>query len=182
VAGADPVSHDGHAARNAGGSVPAHPIPRVLFLCTGNSCRSQMAEGWARALLSGRIEAHSAGTHPQALNMRAVRAMSECGIDISQHRPKRPEDIGLHFDAIVTVCDSAHESCPAIPGTRTIHAPFDDPPRLAAHAASEDDAMAHYRRVRGEIRAFVERLPATLAELMATCPHSQLEQPAGSRP
>jgi arsenate reductase len=127
-----------------------------------------MAEGWARALLSGRIQAHSAGTHPQALNLRAVRAMSECGIDISQHRPKRPEDIGLHFDAIVTVCDSAHESCPAIPGTRTIHAPFDDPPRLAAHATSEDDTMAHYRRVRDEIRAFVERLPEMLVQSSAT--------------
>jgi arsenate reductase len=127
-----------------------------------------MAEGWARALLSGRIEAHSAGTHPQTLNARAVRVMSECGIDISQHHPKRPEDIGLHFDVILTVCDSAHESCPAIPGARFIHAPFDDPPRLAAHAASEEDAMAHYRRVRDEIRAFVERLPQTLAQRSAT--------------
>jgi arsenate reductase len=127
-----------------------------------------MAEGWARVLLAGRIEAHSAGTHPHGLNAHAVRAMSECGIDISRHRPKRPEDIGLHFDAIVTVCDSAHESCPAIPGTRTIHAPFDDPPRLAAHATSDDDVMAHYRRVRDEIRAFVERLPATLSQHSAT--------------
>lgn len=168
MAAADPASHDGHAARHAGGSAPACPIPRVLFLCTGNSCRSQMAEGWARALLSGRIEAHSAGTHPQTLNLRAVRAMSECGVDISKHQPKRPEDIGLHFDAIVTVCDSAYESCPAIPGIRTIRAPFDDPPRLAAYAASEDDAMAHYRRVRDEIRAFVERLPATLSQHSAT--------------
>ena len=168
MAGADPVSHDGHAARRAGGSASARPIPRVLFLCAGNSCRSQMAEGWARALLSGRIEAHSAGTHPQTLNARAVRAMSECGIDISQHRPKRPEDIGLHFDAIVTVCGSAHDSCPAIPGTCTVHAPFDDPPRLAAYATSEDDAMGHYRRVRDEIRAFVERLPEMLVQSSAT--------------
>ena len=167
MAGADQVTHDEQRARHADRSAPVHPVPRVLFLCTGNSCRSQMAEGWARALLSGRIEAHSAGTHPQALNRRAVHVMSECGIDISKHQPKRPEDIGLHFDVILTVCDSAHESCPAIPGTRTIHAPFDDPPRLAAHATSDDDVMAHYRRVRDEIRAFVERLPEMLLQSSA---------------
>ena len=136
---------------------------RVLFLCTGNSCRSQMAEGWAKALLADRVEAHSAGTHPHGLNPLAVRAMAEAGVDISGHRSKRPEDIGTGFDVVFTVCDSAHEACPALPGARVIHAGFDDPPRLAAGAADEDEAMPHYRRVRDEIRAFVERLPATLA-------------------
>ena len=136
---------------------------RVLFLCTGNSCRSQMAEGWAKALLADRVEAHSAGTHPHGLNPLAVRAMAEAGVDISGHRSKRPEDIGTGFDVVFTVCDSAHEACPALPGARVIHAGFDDPPRLAAGAATEDEAMPHYRRVRDEIRAFVERLPATLA-------------------
>jgi ACR3 family arsenite transporter len=136
---------------------------RVLFLCTGNSCRSQMAEGWAKALLADRVEAHSAGTHPHGLNPLAVRAMAEVGVDISGHRSKRPEDIGTGFDVVFTVCDSAHEACPALPGARVIHAGFDDPPRLAAGAADEAEAMPHYRRVRDEIRAFVERLPATLA-------------------
>ena len=133
--------------------------PRVLFLCTGNSCRSQMAEGWAKALLADRVEAHSAGTHPHGLNPFAVRAMAEAGVDISGHRSKRPEDIGTGFDVVFTVCDSAHEACPALPGARVIHAGFDDPPRLAAGAATEEEAMGHYRRVRDEIRAFVARIP-----------------------
>ena len=143
---------------------------RVLFLCTGNSCRSQMAEGWAKALLANRVEAHSAGTHPHGLNPLAVRAMAEAGVDISGHRSKRPDEIGGTFDAVVTVCDSAHEACPALPGARVIHAGFDDPPRLAAGAATEDEAMPHYRRVRDEIRAFVERLPATLRSEPACAP------------
>ena len=136
--------------------------PRILFLCTGNSCRSQMAEGWARALLGDRVEAHSAGTSPQRLNALAVRAMAEAGIDIGSHFAKRPEAIGLPFDLVVTVCDAAHEACPAVPGARTAHAGFDDPPRLAAGARTDDEAMPHYRRVRDEIRAFVERLPEAL--------------------
>jgi len=134
---------------------------RVLFLCTGNSCRSQMAEGWARHLCADRIEAHSAGTHPHGLNPLAVRAMAEADVDISGHASKRPESIGVSFDLVVTVCDSAHEACPVFPGARVVHAGFDDPPRLAAGAASDDEAMPHYRRVRDEIRAFVERLPET---------------------
>jgi len=133
--------------------------PRVLFLCTGNSCRSQMAEGWARALHGDAIEVHSAGTHPHGLNPLAVRAMAEAGVDISGHASKRPEEIGGGFDLVVTVCGSAHESCPAFPGARTVHVGFDDPPRLAAGAASDEEAMPHYRRVRDEIRAALERLP-----------------------
>ena len=132
---------------------------RVLFLCTGNSCRSQMAEGWAKALLSDRFEAHSAGTHPQGLNPRAVQAMAEVGIDLSAHASKRPEEIGGTFDLVITVCDAAAEACPSMPGARTIHVPFDDPPRLARGAATEEEAMSHYRRVRDEIRAFIEHLP-----------------------
>ena len=132
---------------------------RVLFLCTGNSCRSQMAEGWAKALLADRMEAHSAGTHPHGLNPLAVRAMAEAGVDIAGHRSKRPDDVGGTFDLVVTVCDSAHEACPVFPGARVIHAGFDDPPRLAAGAGTEDEAMPHYRRVRDEIRAYIETLP-----------------------
>ncbi|MFN9125812.1 MAG: arsenite methyltransferase, partial [bacterium] len=137
---------------------------RVMFLCTGNSCRSQMAEGWARALKSKEIDAYSAGTSPHGLNPLAVRAMREAGVDISGHASKRPEDIGVPFDVVVTVCDSAHESCPVFPGARVVHVGFDDPPRLAKGAANDDEAMPHYRRVRDEIRAFIERLPAALEQ------------------
>lgn len=135
-----------------------------MFLCTGNSCRSQMAEGWARALKSKEIDAYSAGTNPHGLNPLAVRAMREAGVDISGHSSKRPEDIGVPFDVVVTVCDSAHESCPVFPGARVVHVGFDDPPRLAKGAANDDEAMPHYRRVRDEIRAFIERLPAALEQ------------------
>ncbi len=136
---------------------------RVLFLCTGNSCRSLMAEGWARRLKAGQIEAYSAGTKPHGLNPLAVRAMAEVGIDISGHTSMRPEQIGVEFDYVVTVCDSAHESCPIFPArTRVIHVGFDDPPRLAKSAASDEAAMSHYRRVRDEIKAYVQTLPDSL--------------------
>lgn len=133
--------------------------PRVLFLCTGNSCRSQMAEGWARVLRGDRLEAWSAGTSPKGLDPRAVRAMAEVGVDISGHASKRPEAVGVPVDVVITVCDSARESCPILPGARLVHVPFEDPPRLARDAATEEEAMGHYRRVRDQIRAFVETLP-----------------------
>jgi len=142
--------------------VDARTKPSVLFLCTGNSCRSQMAEGFARALKSDVLDAHSAGISPHGLNPLAVRAMAEVGIDISGHTSKTPQDLaaaGVKLDIVVTVCDSAHESCPVIPEARIVHAGFDDPPRLAKTAASEEEAMQHYRRVRDEIRAFVQTLP-----------------------
>lgn len=135
---------------------------RVLFLCTGNSCRSQMAEGWARALKHNGVEAYSAGTHPHGLNPLAVKAMAEAGVDIRGHTSKRPEDLGVDFDVVVTVCDSAHEACPVFPGARVVHVGFEDPPRLAAAAKSEEEAMRHYRRVRDEIRAFIETIPGSL--------------------
>lgn len=135
---------------------------RVLFLCTGNSCRSQMAEGWARALKADVIDAYSAGTAPHGVNPLAVRAMREAGVDISSHTSKRPEQIGVPFDVVVTVCDAAHESCPVLPGARIVHVGFDDPPRLAKNAASEDEAMTHYRRVRDEIKAFIQTLPQAI--------------------
>jgi arsenate reductase (thioredoxin) len=136
---------------------------KVLFLCTGNSCRSQMAEGWARHLKSDVIEAYSAGTQPHGLNPHAVAVMAEAGVDISGHLSRRPEEIGVEFDVVVTVCDSAHETCPVFAGApRVVHRGFDDPPRLAKMAASEAEAMGHYRRVRDEIREFVEGLPVGL--------------------
>lgn len=145
----------------------AERTPRVLFLCTGNSCRSQMAEGWARHLHAGTLDACSAGTEPHGLNRLAVAAMAEVGIDISRHTSTTIDacDPGT-LDLVVTVCDSAREACPVFPGNaRVIHHSFDDPPRLAAAASSDDEALPHYRRVRDEIRAFVETLPALLQSL-----------------
>lgn len=148
----------------------ARPNPiRVLFLCTGNSCRSQMAEGWARALLSDRIEAHSAGTRPQGLNRLAVIAMREAGVDISRHESRSIESlVNVEFDLVITVCDSAREACPIMPAcARVIHRSFDDPPRLAHEARSDTEALPHYRRVRDEIKEFVQRLPDVL---QGVCP------------
>jgi len=142
----------------------SRPKLRVLFLCTGNSCRSQMAEGWARALKGDRLEAFSAGIETHGLNLRAVKVMAEVGVDISGHSSKTVADLPtLDFDCVVTVCDRARESCPLFPGkTKMVHAGFDDPPRLAKDAKSEEEALAHYRRVRDEIKAFVETLPGVL--------------------
>ncbi len=136
-------------------SVPTRP--RVLFLCTGNSCRSQMAEGWARHLLGDRVDPCSAGTDPHGLNPLAVRAMSETGVDISSHTSKLVEDCSPEtLDLVVTVCGHAHENCPVFltqnARTRVVHRGFDDPPKLAVNAANEEEAMPHYRRVRDEIR------------------------------
>jgi len=137
---------------------------RVLFLCTGNACRSQMAEGWARRLLAGRVEARSAGMRPSRPDPRAVEVMAEAGVDIAHQRSKHVREvIHLSFDAVVTLCGDAREHCPRFPGrTRVLHRGFDDPPRLAAAAADAEEALRHYRRVRDEIRAFVERLPEIL--------------------
>ncbi len=137
---------------------------KILFLCTGNSCRSQIAEGWARQLQGDSLEVWSAGTEKHGLNPLAVKVMNEAGVDISSHHSKLvselPED---NFDYVITVCDHAHESCPLFPGrVRIIHKGFDDPPRLAAGAANEEEALVHYRRVRDEIRDFVTRLPGIL--------------------
>jgi arsenate reductase len=134
---------------------------RVLFLCTGNSCRSQMAEGWARRLQAGRIGPYSAGIEPHGLDPRAVRVMAEVGVDISGQRAKHVRELaGVEFDLVVTVCGHAHEHCPMFSGrTRVVHVGFDDPPRLAADARTEEQALGHYRRVRDEIRSFIETLP-----------------------
>lgn len=138
--------------------------PKVLFLCTGNSCRSQMAEGWARYLKSDRFEAFSAGVETHGLNPNAVKVMAEVGVDISGHHSQHIDEYrDVELDYVITVCGHAHESCPVFPGrTKVTHVGFDDPPRLAKDAASEEEALDHYRRVRDEIRAFVETLPEAL--------------------
>jgi arsenate reductase len=138
--------------------------PRILFLCTGNSCRSQMAEGWARALHGDRLEAYSAGIEKHGLNPNAVKVMAEAGVDISGHKSKLTTELPVkEFDYVVTVCDSAHENCPYFPAkTKLIHHSFDDPPRLAGSAKNEEEALGHYRRVRDEIKEFVRTLQEIL--------------------
>src|SRR5439155_25696145 len=131
---------------------------KVLFLCTGNSCRSQMAEGWAKALKGGVIESYSAGTQPHGMNQTAIAVMAEAGVDICGHHSKHVNDLaGVDFDYVVTVCDDANEACPVFPGkAKRIHLGFDDSPRLAKGAKSSEQALQIYRRVRDEIRAFIE--------------------------
>ena len=123
-----------------------------------------MAEGWALHLRSGEIEANSAGTEPHGLNGRAVQVMADAGVDISGHASKHVAELaGVAFDHVVTVCGGANERCPVITGkTKVLHVGFDDPPRLAKNAATEEESLGHYRRVRDEIRTFVESLPEAL--------------------
>jgi arsenate reductase len=137
------------------------PKPKVLFLCTGNSCRSQMAEGWARKLHGDRLEPYSAGLEKHGLNPAAVAVMREAGVDISRQTSKTLQELGpVDYDLVVTVCEDADQNCPVLAGrVRKIHVGFDDPPRLAQSAATKEEALQHYRRVRDEIRAFVETLP-----------------------
>ena len=137
---------------------------RILFLCTGNSCRSQMAEGWARQLKGDLLEAYSAGVETHGLNPHAVKVMAEAGVDISAQQSQHIDEFRqVPLDHVITVCSNAHESCPVFPGkTKVTHVAFEDPPRLARDAATEEEALKHYRRVRDEIRAFVETLPDAL--------------------
>ena len=142
---------------------------KILFLCTGNSCRSQMAEGWARHLKHGAIEPYSAGTENHGLNPLAVKVMREAGVDISSHRSKTLADLaGIRFDYVITVCSDADQNCPVFPGaTVRLHRGFDDPPRLAKSARTEREALVHYRQVRDEIRRFVETLPDSIIRIAA---------------
>jgi len=137
----------------------------VLFLCTGNSCRSQMAEGWCRHLQSDRFDCASAGIEKHGLNPLAVKVMAEAGVDISAHYSKTTAELGdMEFDFVITVCGHADENCPFFPAkTRVIHHGFDDPPKLAESAGSEEEALVHYRRVRDEIREFIQLLPEQLS-------------------
>ncbi len=137
----------------------------ILFLCTGNSCRSQMAEGWARALKGGAFEAYSAGIETHGLNPNAVKVMAEAGVDISGQRSKNVAELkDVAFDYVITVCGHANESCPMWLGrtAQVVHVGFDDPPALARGAQTEEEALGHYRRVRDSIRTFVEGLPGSL--------------------
>lgn len=137
----------------------------VLFLCTGNSCRSQMAEGWARHLRGDQIDAYSAGIEAHGMNPNAVRVMQEVGVDITGQSSKLVSTlIDVPLDLVITVCGHADENCPAFLGkARVVHVGFDDPPKLAKTAANEEEALGHFRRVRDEIRKFIsDELPQLL--------------------
>jgi arsenate reductase len=123
-----------------------------------------MAEAWARRLKGDLIEAYSAGTGPKGVDARAIRAMAEAGIDISQQRAKSVAAFGdIEFDYVIALCDDAQQTCPFFPAkTAVVHRGFDDPPRLAEDAKDEEEAMRHYRRVRDEIKAYIETLPESL--------------------
>ncbi|MBT5376364.1 MAG: arsenate reductase ArsC [Nitrospinaceae bacterium] len=138
---------------------------KILFLCTGNSCRSQMAEGWARHLKSNSIQAFSAGLEAHGLNPNAVRVMQEVGVDILSQKSQTVEEVEtIPFDFVITVCGHADEHCPVFScSTRVVHFGFEDPPKLAKNAETEAEALNHYRRVRDEIRTFVETLPEALS-------------------
>jgi arsenate reductase (thioredoxin) len=141
----------------------------ILFLCTGNSCRSQMAEAWTRALQPGRYVPYSAGTIAKGLHPKMVTVMRELGLDPTIHQTSKTLQsvlaAGVQLDIVVTVCGHAHETCPVFPGgkTRVVHVGFEDPPELEKTAATPEEALGHYRRVRDQIRDVVLRLPEHLA-------------------
>jgi arsenate reductase len=133
----------------------------VLFLCTGNSCRSQIAEGWASHLKSDCMEAFSAGICPVGVNRTAIKVMAEAGVDISKQISKHIEDLpGIDFDYVVTVCDNARERCPVFPGrTKMIHKAFADPSMLMG---TREQVLNAFRRTRDQIKAFIETMPQSL--------------------
>lgn len=139
---------------------------KILFLCTGNSCRSQMAEAWCRVLQSDFFEAYSAGTEKHGMNPFAVQVMEELGIDMSRHYSKHVSELSeTDFDYVVTVCGNAHESCPAFPArSRVVHLPFEDPPKMAQRYERTEEKLACYRRVRDAIKLAV----GTLRERLET--------------
>jgi arsenate reductase (thioredoxin) len=135
----------------------------VLFLCSGNSCRSQIAEAWARTLKGNEIVAFSAGIIPTALSSRAIMVMSEAGVDISHQYSKHLSDLaGITFDYVITLCDNAQQNCPVFLGnSKVIHKPFTDP---AGATGSEEDVMNAFRKTRDDIKDYIMSLPAKLEE------------------
>ncbi|MBI4669410.1 MAG: arsenate reductase ArsC [Elusimicrobia bacterium] len=144
---------------------------KILFLCTGNSCRSQMAEGWVRALKAGQIEAYSAGVDPKGMHPLAVKVMAEAGVDISRQVSKHADTLkDMPFDFVITVCDQARESCPLFPGkAKKVRREFEDP---AAAKGTDEEILAVFRRVRDQIRDFVTGLPCVLTGLPAGLPET----------
>ena len=138
----------------------------LLYLCTGNSCRSQMAEGWTHALKSDSIEVYSAGIETHGLNPNAVKVMAEAGVDITSQKSQHIDEFkDVKIDYVITVCNHAHETCPWFPaGCKVIHVGFDDPPKLSPLDATEEVKLDGFRRVRDEIKTFVESLPGFLTQ------------------
>lgn len=137
---------------------------KLLFLCTGNSCRSQMAEGWARHLKGEVIDVFSAGIETHGLNPNAVKVMAESGVDISRHQSQNVDEFAdVEFDYVVTVCGHANETCPVFAGdAKVVFAGFDDPPKMVEELDGEEQKLDCYRRVRDEIRDYVMGLPEGL--------------------
>jgi len=138
-------------------------MKNILFLCTGNSCRSQMAEGWCKHYLSHKYNVYSAGTKKHGLNPRAVKVMEEAGVNISDHYSKTVDEIeDVEFDYVFTVCGHANENCPYFPGGKVIHIGFDDPPQLTKNMEDEEKILSVYRRVRDEIKLSIEEIETHL--------------------
>lgn len=136
----------------------------VLFLCTGNSCRSQMAEGWGKALKGDFFNFYSAGTKKHGLNSNAVKVMQEADVDISNHQSNTTDELlDVKMDFVFTVCSDAHENCPFFPGGKIIHIGFDDPPRLTKDMTDEEEILEVYRRVRDEIKDMVKNIEGYMA-------------------
>ncbi len=134
-------------------------MKNILFLCTGNSCRSQMAEGWAKKFHSDKYNIYSAGTKKHGLNPYALKVMAEVDVDLSSHHSKTTEELpDVTMDYIFTVCSDAHENCPFFPGGKTIHTGFDDPPRLTKEMKDEEEILKVYRRVRDEIKETILKI------------------------
>ncbi len=134
-------------------------MKNIMFLCTGNSCRSQIAEGFCRKYWGNEFNIFSAGTKKHGMNDRAIEVMKEVGIDISSHFSKTVEELpSIHFDYVITVCDAAHETCPYFPGTKIIHLGFQDPPTLTKEMSNEEEILSIYRRVRDEIESTIKNL------------------------
>lgn len=140
--------------------------PKILFLCTGNSCRSQMAEGFAKHFHKQIYEIYSAGILAHGLNPHAIQVMQEIGVDITSQRSKTiHEFVKTPIDYVITVCGHAHETCPVFPAKcKVIHKGFDDPPKMAQQLQDETEKLNCYRKVRDEIKVFIQDLPKFLNE------------------
>jgi arsenate reductase len=135
----------------------------IMFLCTGNSCRSQMAEGWCRKIWGNEFDVYSAGTKKHGMNERAMKVMQEVGVDISSHYSKTVDELPkITFDYVITVCDSAKENCPYFPVGKIIHVGFQDPPALTSQMNDEEEILKIYRRVRDEIHEEILKLQEIL--------------------
>jgi|GEM_PF-81184 len=165
---ANEILRSSHPSASLRTGLPQNDRLKVLILCTGNSCRSQMAEGWLRHFGEGKIEAFSAGTHPCFVHPLAIQVMQEVGVDISSHRSKSVNEfIGKELDYVVTVCDNAREECPYLPGIHTtIHMPFEDP---SFAPGTTEERLNEFRQVRDIIKEEIRGIAAQMglaAELM----------------